>query len=244
MVAAGTVAAFINTVAGAGSLISLRVLMLLGVSAQVANGTNRLPVLVQSLLAFVGFRRAKVEIDAKELRPVVLYSGMGGLVGAIASSFVPEKVMRGLLIFVLFGVAVLSLVGLARKQPTGDERAAEQPSRYVLWLFVSGAYGGFLQAGVGLLLLYALMEVRGLDALRANAIKAAATSVFAALALAVFVTRAQFDVERAAVLSLGAVFGALLGVRFASRYAGTLRYLAVAADFVACLVLLAREWGS
>jgi uncharacterized protein len=240
---AGAAAAFINTVAGAGSLISLRVLMLLGVPAVVANGTNRLPVLVQSVVAYLGFRRANVVVEPTELRRVVLYAGVGSLVGAVASSFVPEEAMRTILIFVLFGVAVVSLFGLRKKKAKEDGAPAIAPASYVPWLILSGAYGGFLQAGVGLLLLYALMDVRGLDALKANLIKAAATAVFAVIALTVFVVRGQFDAPKALALSAGAFAGALLGVRFAARYVSVLRYVAVVADFVACVVLLYREWA-
>lgn len=241
---AGAAAAFINTVAGAGSLISLRVLMLLGVPAVVANGTNRLPVLVQSIVAYLGFRRANVVAPPSELRRVVLYAGLGSLGGAVASSFVPEEAMRTILIFVLFGVAVVSLFGLRKKKEKDEAAPAVAPASYVPWLVVSGAYGGFLQAGVGLILLYALMDVRGLSALEANLIKAAATAVFAVIALGVFVAHGQFDLPKALVLSAGAFAGALLGVRFAARYVSVLRYVAVGADFVACVVLLWREWAA
>ena len=47
LVVSGFAVGFINTLAGGGSVISLSVLMLMGLSAPVANGTNRIAVAVR-----------------------------------------------------------------------------------------------------------------------------------------------------------------------------------------------------
>ena len=57
---AGLAAGFINTVAGGGSSITLPVLVLVGLPPNVANGTNRLAILLQSLVGVSTFRNNKV----------------------------------------------------------------------------------------------------------------------------------------------------------------------------------------
>ncbi len=174
----GCAAGFVNTVAGAGSLLSLRALMLFGISPSLANGTNRVPVLVQSITAAAAFAR-----EGRVARALVVWSAApacaGALAGSLAASFVPDRALKPLLIGVLLVVGVLGLRKSTRPEHAlgdGAEHAALRLSRVKrpavqLLLFFAGLYGGFLQAGVGLLLLYALGQVAGLDLVRANALK-------------------------------------------------------------------------
>ncbi|MBT3919531.1 MAG: sulfite exporter TauE/SafE family protein, partial [Flavobacteriaceae bacterium] len=46
---------FINTVAGGGTLLSLPVLIFLGLPPSVANGTNRVAIVIQTAFATAGF---------------------------------------------------------------------------------------------------------------------------------------------------------------------------------------------
>jgi uncharacterized membrane protein YfcA len=250
----GLVAGVVNTVAGAGSLLSLRALMLLGLPADVANGTNRVAVLVQSTTAARGLDPGRT-IDSTSILRAVVPSSAGALAGAIGASVLPERVLRWVLIVVLLGVAVTSAIPTKKPAPrpssTGDGRATStEPSddgplvltpRVALWLFVAGAYGGFLQAGVGLVLLFALGRIAGLGLVRANALKAIAVACFTLVALAVFVLRGQVAWGPAVVMSVGAFAGAKLGVAYALRWSSQLKVVVVVADVVACVVLVARE---
>ena len=57
LIGTGVVSGFINTLAGGGSMLTLPVLMITGMPADVANGTNRLAVLAQSATGAVEFNR-------------------------------------------------------------------------------------------------------------------------------------------------------------------------------------------
>ena len=57
----GMFAGFLNSVAGGGSLLTLPVLIFLGLpGATIANGTNRLAIMLQNIVGVVGFRRKGV----------------------------------------------------------------------------------------------------------------------------------------------------------------------------------------
>jgi uncharacterized membrane protein YfcA len=255
LAAVGLVAGVVNTVAGAGSLLSLRALMLLGLPADVANGTNRVAVLVQSTTAARGLDPART-IDRASVVRAVVPSSLGALAGAIGASLLPERVLRWVLIVVLLGVAVTSALptkkaaphpanGAGEAEAGSSEAASDGPlvltRATTAWLFVAGAYGGFLQAGVGLVLLFALGRVAGLGLVRANALKAIAVACFTLFALAVFVARGQVAWGPALAMSAGAFAGAKLGVAYALRWSSQLKVAVVVADVVACVVLVARE---
>ena len=109
----------------------------------------------------------------------------------------------------------------------------------VAWLFGAGAYGGFLQAGVGLLMLHALSTVGGLDLVRANALKAIVIAVLSVVSVTVFISRGMVVWVPALAMTAGAVAGAKLAVRFAISWADRLKLVVVVVDLVACVALLA-----
>lgn len=260
LVVVGAAAGFVNTAAGAGSLLSLRALMLLGVPATIANATNRLPVLAQSVAAGIGFH-AGGKLDRENILRAAIPSSVGSLVGALAASYAPEKAMRYILIVALFGMAVVSLVPLKKPAPTKTERIAAHTASAsapvasapaapnlrspaaIAWLLIAGAYGGFLQAGVGLVLLFALSNVGGYDLVRANALKVVVVGLFTVVSLAVFVARGEVWYGPGLVMCGGSVVGARFAVRFAMNRGAALKRLVVLVDLVACAALVYREFA-
>ncbi len=78
LIGVGFVVGFINTVAGGGSLISLPVLIFLGLPPAVANGTNRVAIVIQTATATAGFKSKGVSTF-----PFNAYLGISALLGAI-----------------------------------------------------------------------------------------------------------------------------------------------------------------
>jgi uncharacterized membrane protein YfcA len=76
----------------------------------------------------------------------------------------------------------------------------------------AGFYGGFLQAGVGFIVL-ALTSLLGLDLVRGNALKVLLVLVQTAVSLAVFVWAGRIAWAPGLALALGSVLGSLAGVR-------------------------------
>jgi hypothetical protein len=82
-------------------------------------------------------------------------------------------------------------------------------------LFAIGIYGGAVQAGVGLLLLFALNRA-GFDLVRANSIKIVIATALAIVTVPVFVFEQQVSWLPAAFVSIGFTIGATAGARFAA----------------------------
>jgi uncharacterized protein len=240
---AGLAAGFINVMAGGGSLLTLPVLMLLGLPADVANGTNRLSIVSQSLSGVVGFHRERA-LDRRSIARVLVPTTLGSLGGALLAAHVPVAALEVVLLGTM--VATAALVALAPglfaaprdSQPRWDRRTAG-----FLGLLAAGVYGGFVQAGVGFVLLAVLGGVLRYDLVRASALKLVCTLVFGAGALAVFSAARQVDWLLAGLLAASAVVGSQLGVRFALRvHHGVVRWIVFVTVLATCAAAYLRTW--
>lgn len=242
LAAAGVAAGFINTMAGGGSMLTLPVLMLLGLPADVANGTNRLSVVTQSMAGVLAFRR-RGKLDEGAIVPVVAPTVLGAVAGATLAASVPPAILKYALLGTMMAMAVLmTLFPQAVTAPEGD--AARPKSRRLAGaaaLLGAGLYGGFVQAGVGFLLLGALGGVLRYDLVRANALKLACTAIFGTAALAVFVIANQVAWAPAALLAVSTTTGSVLGVRFAIRAPQrVLRFIVLAGVLATCVAALVK----
>ncbi len=212
---AGIVCGVINTLAGSGSLISLPVLMFIGLPPHVANGTNRIGIFFQNIVSSANFQRQKV-LDV----PVGLKVAIPSILGSVAGAFVvlelnerAVEIAVGIVLFIMLIPMWFKpkqwLEGVNR-----DNLKINKLFQFVLFFFI-GAYGGFIQAGVGIFLLSALVLNLGYDLVRANALKVFINLIFTPFALAVFIYKGQVDIVAGLVLAAGNSIGAF----FASRYA-------------------------
>jgi uncharacterized membrane protein YfcA len=240
---AGVAAGFLNTLAGGGSMLTLPVLMLLGLPADVANGTNRLSVVTQAASGMLGFR-SRGKLDERALLPVIAPTVAGALLGSTAAARMPPALLEHVLLGTMMAMAVIMTVfpGAVTAPPDAPPATGARRAAGIAALFAAGLYGGFVQAGVGFLLLGALSGVLRYDLVRANALKLACVAVFGIAALAVFVIAGQVAWVPAAVLAAGTAAGSLLAVRFAVRVRqDVLRYIVLACVIATCVAaLLAR----
>lgn len=216
VLAAGFAAGFINILAGGGGLLTLPALMLLGMPADVANGTMRVSVLAQSITAVRGFDRHG-RLERQAVLPLLVPTVTGTLAGSLLAVWIPAELLKYILLGSMLGMAVLIVVAPNMVAPPADSRALtlrESP-----WgaagLFACGIYGGLVQGAVGFLLIAVLAGVLRYDLARANALKMVATGVFGLVSLVVFVYAGLVDWVPAIVLAIATIAGSHVGVRYA-----------------------------
>ena len=215
---AGVAAGFLNPMAGGGSMLTLTALMLLGLPADLANGTNRVAIVCQSLSGAWGYRRAG-KLDERAIGSVLAPTALGALAGAIVASRVPAPLLKQVLLGTMIAVAALMAVRprvVTAPQGSRPARLRDRPGA-ALALFAAGLYGGFIQAGVGFVLLAVLGGALRYDLAGANALKLVCTLVFGVVAVAVFALAGQVVWAPGALLAVFTVVGSQLGVRFALR---------------------------
>ncbi len=230
----GGAAGFINTLAGGGSAITIPI-MTEFVGVATANGTNRIAIMLANLSAIAGFRRGGV-VEWRTVVRLLPATVIGAVAGAWLATVTSPGVMRRIFAVVLAGVA---LSVLARPSRWVEEREAvlHEPWRSAVFLAI-GFYGGFVQAGVGFLLLAGLVLGGGLDLVRGNAAKVFLIFAYTPVALVIFASASQVDLGVGIVLSAGQVTGAWIASHLAvARGAAWVRWVLVAAASVAVVRL-------
>jgi len=204
----------INTLAGGGSNLTLPALMLAGMPADVANATNRVGVFLQCLVGISGYKKHG-KIASNDVVPVLIPTLLGGGVGAVLASLLPSALLKPLLLGTMISVSLLILIFpsvIAPAEGTPTYRVKDRPLAWVA-LFVAGIYGGFVQAGVGFLLITILAGTLRYDLVRTNALKIICTAGFTGLALIVFIAGDLVLWAPAAALGAGTMMGAAMAVR-------------------------------
>jgi len=212
----GIFAGFMNTLGGGGSMLSLPALMLLGLPAHIANGTNRLGILLQCALSSRKFY-LNGKIDKKTIIPAAVPTLIGALVGALTASYLPPTLLKPLLLTTMIGMGAVMLVRptiVAPPEGTPILTYKERPMAMIA-LFFSGVYGGFVQGGVGLVIILSLTGTLQYDLVRANALMLLTVAFFTVIAVTVFAVQQQIMWMPALALALGMGIGGLVGVRFA-----------------------------
>jgi len=214
---AGLVAGFVNTLAGNGSAITLPVLMLLGLDANDANGTNRVGVALSSLAGAATFRRRGLLV-VDQIAWLIVPTALGGAAGAAAAAQLRPDQMK-----IAIGVVMLVMLGLVVAKPRrwlheGVDKPDHRSPSGICVLFAVGAYGGFIQAGVGIMLLAALVLKSGYSLVRANPIKVVIVFTLTIPALIIFIANRQVHFALGLLMASGQVTGAWLAARFAAGH--------------------------
>ena len=214
LIVGGLIAGLINAMAGGGSTVTLPLLLLFGVDAGVANGTNRVAVLFQSLSASRSFA-VHGAVDWRitwRLLPLVLGGALLGAVAATRISPVHLETIFGLM-FIVLGLMFL----IQSKFKMSDYFEGVARFRWVFLLLV-GFYGGLLQAGVGIPLLMTLLGSYGLSFGAANATKAIHIAIYSLAVLFIFGSADQVHFRYGLELACGGVIGSHFGAKIAMRH--------------------------
>jgi beta-aspartyl-peptidase (threonine type) len=217
LIVAGLLVGFINTLAGGGSIISLSVLMVLGLPANVANGTNRIAIAVQTLTATGSFRQQKV-LDTKKGIVLGIPALIGSVIGALIAVDINENIFEKAIGIIMLVMLVFILYN-PKKWLSGKEELIKKKTSIfqIIIFFLIGVYGGFIHMGIGYFLLMALVFGIGYDLVKANAVKVFIVLLYTPFALGIFLIYGQVNWEYGLTLTIGNVFGALIASRLAVK---------------------------
>jgi uncharacterized membrane protein YfcA len=239
---AGLVAGFLNTVAGGGSLLTLPMLIFLGLPSAVANGTNRLAILFQTISATLTYRSRGVS-DFPYSIFITVPALCGAWIGARIAIDLDDRVFNRILAVIMLLVLVYIVWPKKTRPPEeagdGSRSKLREPLLSLVAFFFLGIYGGFIQAGIGFLILAALTWIRGYDLVKANAIKVFVVLFYTLVALAAFIAASKVHWQFGLILAVGNSAGAWLGGRFAVlKGSRAVRWILVASVLVFSIRLL------
>lgn len=213
------IAAAVNAVAGGGSLLSYPALLLAGYPALLANITNTVGLVPGYAGGSLAYRR-ELRGQGGRIRRLGLIGGAGAVAGAFMLTRTAPALFQAIVPWLILGGCALNavqpLVAARTRTSRGGDGDAGHP---VLGsaAFLSGVYGAFFGAGLGVLLLGALGLFIDDDLQRLNALKGVLSLVFNVVAAVYFVAFATVAWEAAAVMIPASVAGGLAGVTVARR---------------------------
>lgn len=212
--AVGLVAGTMNVMAGGGSTLTLPALLFMGLDGATANGTNRVAILLQNIFAVESFRRRKMS-RLRESAALGLVTLPGAILGALFALRVGDLWFQRILGLVMIGVVASMLL----PRPTRRE-ATDAPARSP-WiypaLFGIGFYGGFIQVGVGFLIMAALYHLLRLDLVRVNMHKVAIVLIYTIPAILVFAWSGNVDWPLGLSLAAGNALGGWWAAHFSVK---------------------------
>ena len=214
LVGIGLFAGVVNTLAGGGSLVTLPVLILfIGMDEVTANGTNRLMIIFSAFVANYGYTTKGIKTY-----PYGIYFGLSALIGAIIGASIAVDIDGDT--FKRFLAIIMIAIGLIIVFNTKTISSLELPERLkgkylfyaLLGFFFIGIYGGFLNAGVGIVIMLLLTTVNRVNLIRTNAIKAFSVFFYSLAALLIFALEGKVDW----IVGLWMVLGSIVGAWFSS----------------------------
>lgn len=207
-------AAFLNTVGGGGSLFSVPILTFLGLPITNANATSRVALLFQNAFAVGGFKSKGIELPW----PYSLYLGVsslfGGLIGAFLASHIRDEIFNKIFVVVML-LSVVLIVFDPFKSKHGYEKLDTKSKAIGTGLFFFiGIYGGFVQAGIGFLVIAVLGVVNNLSLVKSNYVKVFSAIVYTGVSVIVFAFEGKIFWVTGLILAIGHA----LGGWYASRW--------------------------
>lgn len=233
---AGIAAGFLNVVAGGGSLITLPILTFTGMGIDVANGTNRIAILMQNIVAVNRFKKSKV-LNLK----IGLLLGIPAVLGSTFGSLTAVEINRDLLQKIVGLVLIAMAFFLIWKPKLWISERHLKPNPIVLFItfFGIGFYGGFIQAGVGFFFIFFIALLLGYDLVRTNAMKVLIILFYTPVALIIFLLNGKVDLLSGILLGFGNMVGAVLGAKFTvEKGSRWLRYIVFCAVIVSAVKYL------
>lgn len=213
LTAVGIVAGFLNVMAGGGSLLTVPVLVFMGLPGPVANGTNRIAILAQNLTAVVAFFRMGFN-DFRLSFTLAACAIPGALAGALLGTGLDGAWFNRILALVMIGVMLtMHFDKGATERPEDYQPTRVQLIRGHLLMVAVGFWGGFIQIGVGFILMPILHRVMGFDLVRVNMYKVFVVLVYTIIALFVFASQVEILWVTGIALAVGMMIGGWLGAK-------------------------------
>lgn len=232
----GILAGVINVMAGGGSSLTLPALILLGLDPTVANGTNRIAILMQNVSAYAGFQKDHLN-EFKTSFKLAVFTLPGVLVGGFAAIRISDDLFEKIL-----GIILILIIFTFFFKPTSFNSGKDSKYKKVILypsLVLIGFYGGFIQVGTGFLVMAVLYHIYNLTLVKVNVHKVFIILFYTLPVLAIFIYSGNINWFLGIGLALGNASGGFIGARLSvkggERY---IRYALVVAVLIIALKLL------
>jgi len=211
----GSIAGFINVMAGGGSTLTLPLLIFLGLESSLANGTNRVAIFMQNFSAIISFKREKFSHFGLSLKFAAI-TIPGAILGALISVNISNDLFQKILAIIMMGIIITLLI------PNSKKELVKKDKEYNPWLaypalFGIGLYGGFIQAGVGFIIMATLHHLMKFNLILTNMHKVFIIFIYTIPAMIIFAVTKNINFLYGLILAAGMAFGAWWAAKLAVK---------------------------
>lgn len=216
LAASGIIVGIINTLGGGGSVITMALFMAMGMPVSIANGTNRIAVVMQNFSATVSFMRKRM-LDIKSSLLLSVPAILGNVVGSMVALDVDDSTFKICLSVVLAVILIYLIFDRDKPHIHAGHKLVIRWWHYLLFFFV-GFYGGYIYIGLGFLILAVTIWTMNLDIVTANVLKGCVIFLSTPFAMAVFMIKGQVVYDAGLIHGAGNILGAILASHWAASW--------------------------
>ncbi len=237
LVASGILVGIINTLAGGGTVLTISIFTAMGLPITMANGTNRIAVVLQNLTASLTFLRKKM-LDVKAGLLLSIPTVVGNIAGSMLATQLDEWIFK-LCLGVVLVIILLYMIFDRHKHHLPAGHSLKLNPWHYLWFFLIGLYGGYIYIGLGYVVLAITIWTLHLDIVTANILKGFVIFVSSPFSMLVFMYNGQVDYAFGLLHGLGNIIGAFLASHYAIGWGVKfVRWFTIAIVIVCLLDLL------
>jgi uncharacterized protein len=201
--------------AGGGSVLTLGAMMLLGMDAAIANGTNRLGILAGGISGSFAYHSEK-HTELMDSFKMSLFTLPGAIIGSIYSIQIDSAMFKKILAIVMIFIIITLILPKKKKEALTAKSKKHKLFIYPAMFFI-GFYGGFIQVGIGFLIMAALRHILGLNLIKTNMHKAFLVIIYTIPVIFVFAFTGNINWLYGICLALGNAFGSWFSVKLSLK---------------------------
>lgn len=215
LAAVGFSAGFVSSIAGAGGMIALPVLLSVGMPPLNALATNKFQSVFGTLSSTLNYFR-KGHIDFGRLYPALFFAGTGAALGTLVVQHLSGAFLEQLIPFLLIAIALYFWFSPRVADVDSKQRISATTFNWSVGGGI-GFYGGFFGPGIGSFFAFAFSGLRGDNMRRATAHTKPLVLVTNSTSLAIFLLSDQVIWSAALVMALAQIIGARIGSNLVIR---------------------------
>ena len=217
LIIVGLVVGFVNTMAGGGSLLTLPILIFLGLPSAVANGTNRIAIMMTAFSANMGFKSKGISTF-----PFSAYTGSCALIGSVIGAHIAidlndEAFKKTLSIIIILVILIIVFKPKIYSDKLSVRLTGEHLRLSCIVFFFIGVYGGFVNAGIGFIIMLFLHFYNRMNLIRVNATKVVIVLVYTLGAFLTFVFNDLVNYPYGICLAIGTIIGGWNASRYSVK---------------------------
>lgn len=214
LILVGFIAGFINTIAGGGTLLTMPMLIFMGLPANIANGTNRVAILIQTAIGIKGFQSKGITTH-----PFSIYLGLSAFFGSLIGAQIAVDINGAIFNKILAIIMVLVIIMMLLQPKISITELVERTTGKHLYIsiiifFFLGIYGGFINAGIGFMMLLVLPYINRLSLVKSNATKVTVVCIYTIAAVIMFALNDKINWKYGLILAIGNASGAWFSSRW------------------------------